>query len=71
MKDYMAEYGRKKASRRLKFLPSLGTVSIELEFQSGKQELEVQPEAAVIISLYEHEGTYHTCYHFKSSYSIF
>ncbi|CEG73246.1 hypothetical protein RMATCC62417_08665 [Rhizopus microsporus] len=57
MKDYMAEYGRKKASRRLKFLPSLGTVSIELEFQSGKQELEVQPEAAVIISLYEHEGT--------------
>ncbi|KAI8368207.1 uncharacterized protein BYT42DRAFT_122121 [Radiomyces spectabilis] len=52
MSLYETEYRNIKASRRLEWLPSYGTVTLELEFRSRTQEFIVTPVAALIISLF-------------------
>ncbi|CAO3682738.1 unnamed protein product [Rhizopus stolonifer] len=53
---YKKEYGHVKASRKLKFLPNLGTVTLDLVFKSGRENsFVVRPEAAAIIKLFEND----------------
>jgi hypothetical protein len=58
----MKEYTKVKASRKLKFIPTSGTVSLELDFETHSQSFDVRPEAAAIIKLFEGNGLYFLYY---------
>lgn len=54
MGHYEAEYRKVKASRKIQWLPSRGSVTIELEFQTKEpEELTVDPVTAMVISLFQ------------------
>ncbi|CAO3638855.1 unnamed protein product [Mucor hiemalis] len=53
IETYDSEYRRTKASRKLKFLPSLGSVTLELEFQSKVLTVDASPEAVLVLGLFE------------------
>ncbi|KAI9280479.1 hypothetical protein BY458DRAFT_500778 [Sporodiniella umbellata] len=53
---YMEEYMNVKASRRLRFLKNMGTVTLDLVFESGVKTFVVRPEAAAIIRLFEEDA---------------
>ncbi|KAG1465059.1 hypothetical protein G6F46_002383 [Rhizopus delemar] len=57
IENYMKEYTKVKASRKLKFIPTSGTVSLELDFETHSQSFDVRPEAAAIIKLFEGDDT--------------
>ncbi|KAG0766226.1 hypothetical protein G6F57_004973 [Rhizopus arrhizus] len=57
IENYMKEYTKVKASRKLKFIPTSGTVSLELDFETHSQSFDVRPEAAAIIKLFEGNDT--------------
>ncbi|KAI8087471.1 hypothetical protein BDF21DRAFT_414476 [Thamnidium elegans] len=53
VRAYETEFKKAKASRKLKFVPSMGSVTLELEFKTRKLKLDVCPEAALIIALFK------------------
>ncbi|CEP13293.1 hypothetical protein [Parasitella parasitica] len=54
--EYDQEFRRVKKSRKLKFLPAKGSVKLNLEFKSRTLTIDVSPEAATILSLFENKG---------------
>jgi hypothetical protein len=53
MKSYAEEFTNVKPSRKLVWLPSQGSMTIELEFDNRSQEFTVDPPTAHVISLFE------------------
>ncbi|KAI8085781.1 uncharacterized protein B0P05DRAFT_533678 [Gilbertella persicaria] len=53
IESYNTEYQKVKASRKLKFLPHKGSVTLDLTFASRTLTVDVSPEAALIIRLFE------------------
>ncbi|KAK4511005.1 3-hydroxymethyl-3-methylglutaryl-CoA lyase [Mucor velutinosus] len=59
LEEYDQEFRKIKKSRKLKFLPTKGSIRLNLEFQSRTLTVDVSPEAATILSLFEgKEQTY-------------
>lgn len=58
IEEYDQEFRKIKKSRRLKFLPTKGSVRLNLEFESRTLTVDVSPEAATILSLFEGKGTH-------------
>lgn len=54
--EYDREYRKVKASRKLKFLPTMGSVTLDLEFETRTLRIDVRPEAASIIALFTTRG---------------
>lgn len=57
LEEYDQEFRKIKKSRKLKFLPTKGSVRLNLEFESRTFTVDVSPEAATILSLFEGKGT--------------
>lgn len=53
MKSYAEEFTNVKPSRKLVWLPSQGSMTIELEFDNRSQEFTVDPPTAHVIALFE------------------
>ncbi|GAN09959.1 anaphase-promoting complex subunit 2-like [Mucor ambiguus] len=53
IEEYDQEFRKIKKSRKLKFLPTKGSVRLNLEFESRTLTIDVSPEAATILSLFE------------------
>ncbi|KAI9312941.1 hypothetical protein BX666DRAFT_2030826 [Dichotomocladium elegans] len=51
------QYQIHKANRKLHWTPTQGSVTIELEFRSGIREFTVDPVKALVISVFQREGT--------------
>lgn len=56
MAIYDQEFRLAKKSRKLKFLPTKGSVRLNLEFKSRTLTIDASPEAATILSLFEKKG---------------
>lgn len=56
LEEYDQEFRKIKKSRKLKFLPTKGSVRLNLEFQSRTLAIDVSPEAATLLSLFEGKG---------------
>lgn len=54
---YDQEFRKAKANRKLSFVPTKGTVTLDLEFKSRSIKLDVRPEAVPVISMFETKGT--------------
>lgn len=52
------EYRRAKASRKLNFLPSMGSVTLELEFEFRKLTVEARPAAVMVLSFFTSKGIF-------------
>jgi anaphase-promoting complex subunit 2 len=59
MDEYDREYRKAKASRKLKFLPAMGSVTLDLEFETRTLRINARPEAALIIELFRTRGNLH------------
>lgn len=53
--EFKKKFAEEKHGRTLKFVPSLGTVRLELEFKNNTKEYNVTPDKAAIISLFNDE----------------
>lgn len=62
---YSKEFALFKPDKRLKWLPLLGTVSVELELQDRTVTEDVPPLAAALIELFS-EKRMSSCYHLSS-----
>ncbi|KAF1799750.1 hypothetical protein FB192DRAFT_1308358 [Mucor lusitanicus] len=60
LEEYDQEFRKIKKSRKLKFLPTKGSVRLNLEFESRTFTVDVSPEAATILSLFEGKGQAYT-----------
>ncbi|KAI9477876.1 MAG: hypothetical protein EXX96DRAFT_229091 [Benjaminiella poitrasii] len=61
MEMYGNEYKQLKMSRRLKFKPMKGMVTLDLEFENRTMRVEASPEAALVIAVFETRDQLFTC----------
>jgi anaphase-promoting complex subunit 2 len=60
---YESAYARMKPDKKLRWLPQLGSVSMELELADRKIEIEVTPLQAAIIELFSEKGNPFPSFH--------
>ena len=56
MDIYSKEFEVIKAARKLEWIPQIGSVALELEFQDRKLEFNVSPLQATVVMYFQDQG---------------
>ena len=54
--EYLKEFSTFKPDKRLRWLPQLGSVQLEIELEDRKLDLQVSPLEAAIVELFSEQG---------------
>ena len=69
--DYAHEFAIFKPDKKLKWMPHLGTVQLELELEDRKLEVEVPPLEAAFIELFSERRTFNLMHYRAADMNLF